>query len=105
MLHMMLLMGLMWVDRSKLVKGWPHKMPWLLCRHDFFEFFAIRYPTIHHHDDDLTDTGGDSDDDLMHNAYNNPDVHGNVLGIAYFPIGPSPTPYFSGSCARHLPSY
>ena len=68
---------------------------------DFFEFFAIRYPTIHHHDDELADIGGDSDDDLSHNAYNNPGVYGDVLGIAYLPIGPSPTPHFSGSCARH----
>eukprot|EP00984_Skeletonema_dohrnii_P010153 scaffold3946_cov95-Skeletonema_dohrnii-CCMP3373.AAC.1 len=43
----------------------------------------------------------DSEDDLTHNAYNNLDVHVNVLGIAYLPVVPSPTLHFSGSCARH----
>ena len=39
LLHMILLMGLLWVDWSKLVTGWPQKMPWLLCRHDFLMIF------------------------------------------------------------------
>ncbi len=107
--HMILLMGLWWVDRSKLVTGWPQMMPWLLCRRDFvmifFEFVEIRYPTIPHHDDELADIGGDSDDDLSHNAHNNLGVHDYVLGIAQLPIGPSPTLHISGICARHHPNY
>eukprot|EP00984_Skeletonema_dohrnii_P021842 scaffold11015_cov95-Skeletonema_dohrnii-CCMP3373.AAC.1 len=94
-------MGLLWVDWSKLITGWPQRMPWLGCRGDFFEFFAIRNPTIHHYDDDLIDKACDSEDDLTHNAYNNLDVHANVIGIAYLSIGPSPTLHYSGSCARH----
>ena len=76
-------------------------MPWLGCRGDFFEFFAVRNPSIHRYDEDLTDKACDSEDNLRHNAYNNLEVHVNPRNRLSPRRASSPTLHFSGSCARH----
>ena len=99
---MVLVMRLLWVDWSKLVRGWPQRMPGWGVGVIFLKFLqSVIHQLTTRYEGDLINMGRDSEADIAHNDYNNLDAHGNVLSVAYLSIGPSPTPHFSGSCARH----